>query len=194
MSYTHPLSILLAILLALAFVGRPAPADQSTQSPPGEATATGQTPPQGAPPLTVEHPEAVLTLPSGDVLTAADREPFRGSNLTLRLETLSVNASRSDWWAEAVGNHAELLKVEQVALPVGEAILALAKRTLPAAAQSPQAATEYWLMVSRPEREEKDRKTVYAVVAQVTGDPGAARKELLRLAQQWEVPERAEAR
>lgn len=217
MSYTHPLSILLAILLALAFVRQPAPADKSkvaparpadpaaaapkkapdqpaANDPPAGATATDQTPPQGAPPMAVEHPEAVLTLPSGDVLTAADPKPFRLGELTLRLETLGVNASRADWWAEAVGNHAELVKVEQVTLPAGEATLALVSRTAPAAARSAETGTEYWLMVARPDPSDSGRKTVYAVVAQVSGDRETARQELLRLAEQWEIPEKPEGR
>lgn len=146
-------------------------------------------PPPTAPPTATSHPEPVLALVDGSVLTAADEKPYTGQNLRLHLETVGVNAARSDWWQEAVGNHTESVTTEAVVLPSGEATLALVKRGAPAAAGPVTPTTEYWLMLLRDNPERKDMKTVYALVAEVTGDPTAARRELLGLSRGWQLPE-----
>ncbi|MDI6871581.1 MAG: hypothetical protein QME79_09545 [Bacillota bacterium] len=208
--HTHPLSVLLALLLALAFLGHPAPSGPATPAPPSgddpgsvtQATETDETRPapeaapmelvsaaKGAPPTAVTHEEATLALPGGQVLTAADSEPYRGRQVNLRLETVGVRADLKEWWSSAVGNHAEIAAREQVDLPAGQSTLALVRRTPPAASGLTEPTFEYWLMVPRPDPARQDMKAVYSLVAQVNGETQAAKQELLELAQGWRVPD-----
>lgn len=204
---TSPVSVILAILLALAFVGRstpvPSPAGSSGDQPTaGAGSSAAKTATPAKPASAVDYlPQSgtyvqELTLPGGTILRGGEAQPYRGRNVSLSLETVGVNAARPDWWVEAVGNHAEVGVPEEVTLASGQsalhpdpATLVLVKRTPPAAAGQAPATWEYWLMVPRGNPERKDLKTVYAIVAQVSGDPGAARQEVLALARGWHLPE-----
>ncbi|WP_143191948.1 hypothetical protein [Paenibacillus sp. P46E] len=87
----------------------------------------------------------------------------------------------------SIPNHSEELWRRTLQLPAGEGILIKFLHGGPAVLSVPDI-TQYWLCIQRPSKDLKDGTDTYYIEAQVTGDEDAAKQELLKLAENWEVP------
>ena len=92
-----------------------------------------------------------------------------------------------------IGNHAELVSQEEVAISTGSALLVLVDRTPPAAEEAKTGKVthsfEYWLIQNelRPYPERQDMKLVYVLFATFNTTPSIARSNILKLAKGWEI-------
>jgi hypothetical protein len=109
--------------------------------------------------------------------------------LNLKLETLGVSKESITHVEAAIGNHAKVIRQEQVTIPLGGATLATVERSQPAASGSSAVQNEYWLVVWRPHPQRADIGLAYAIHGIFTGLPVEARGAVLVLASRWRMAE-----
>lgn len=128
------------------------------------------------------------TLPDWRVLSSVSPLPMAcWHDLCLSLATAEISKETPSLDA-VVGNHAAILRSEQVRTPSGPATLAFVMRAPPAAASFREPTYEDWLIVFREHPLGSDRRLAYAVRAVMTGSPEIARRELLHVAAGWRTP------
>ncbi|WP_339224430.1 hypothetical protein [Paenibacillus sp. FSL H8-0332] len=88
----------------------------------------------------------------------------------------------------SIPNHTELLWRKPVPTPAGEGELIKFIQEGSAVYPAPEV-TYYWLCYQRPGKSDSDNTVTYYIEAKVLGqDEEAAEAELLKLAEEWEIP------
>lgn len=121
---------------------------------------------------------ASATLPDGTSISSRG-DWSEASGVKLQLQTIGFAADAADPVQSIVGNHAEVVQKQAVQLPQTAAILALVKRTAPAAAGESEPTYEYWLIVTEDQPDTPGMKYAYSLVGLVEGDLEQAKRTLL---------------
>ncbi|TGA98267.1 hypothetical protein E4665_08440 [Sporolactobacillus shoreae] len=121
-----------------------------------------------------------LTLPNGKIVTQSAQ--WKGLTIQLNVSSISPDeAADPEMFKGVIGNHSTIISHEIVPTSAGEAILALNKRTKPAAAQSSEAAYEYWVIVH-------GSQYAYSIEVSFFGNPSIEKHQVEHLLGQWKVP------
>ncbi|MEK5493862.1 hypothetical protein MKZ24_24515 [Paenibacillus sp. FSL R7-0297] len=89
----------------------------------------------------------------------------------------------------SIYNHSEILWKKPVTIPVGEGQLIKFTQGGSAVFPAPEV-IYYWLCIQRPGKHAEDDLVTYYIEAKVLGEDGdAAADKLLKLAENWEVPD-----
>lgn len=134
--------------------------------------------------------EQTLILPDGRTITAVD--PYPVSYHVYDVQIMTEGVSGADPVADSVGNHAQILTRRQVTLPFGSASLVLFWRTPPAAeveaGTSPNGRVFDQLVILRPYPGHSDMQLAYVLRLGFSGSREAAEREILKLANGWDLP------
>ena len=131
-------------------------------------------------------PTMSLDLGAGQSLGVPETEmDFEGARVSLFSGNTVADGMEM---VHLVGNHAGVMKQEDVQIPAGKATLMTVERDDPAAAGG-AVSKEYWLAVLRDNPSSQDDKYGLAIVLKGNLTEQAAREKLLRLGANWKITE-----